>query len=184
MSRRWPATAKRSIARGRHDGCVHTRFVDGITIRPLQDGDTASIAALFSRLGPRSRERRFGGAKPRLSDKDLAALARVDADHHVLLGYLPDDPKPAGMAQLVRDGAEAEVAFAVADVYQGRGIGSLLAGELAADARAAGITRLRATVSGDNPRAVSLLARGAASLSVSWRGGQREFVVGLESRAQ
>jgi ribosomal protein S18 acetylase RimI-like enzyme len=163
---------------------MHARYVDGVTIRPLPNGDTGSIAALFARLGPRSRERRFGGAKPRLSDTELAALARVDGDHHVLLGYLLGDPEPAGMAQLVRDGSEAEVAFAVADVYQGRGIGSLLARELTADARAAGITRLRATVSGDNPRAVSLLARCAESLRVTWRGGQREFVVGLESRAR
>lgn len=184
MSRKWPATAKRSVRLGAEHAGMHTRHVEGVTIRPLRDGDAASVAALFGRLGPRSRQRRFGGAKPRLSDGDLAALARVDGDHHALVAYLPGDPEPAGMAQLVRDGSAGEVAFAVADVYQGRGIGSLLARELAADARAAGITTLRATVSGDNPPVVSLLARLAESLHVRWRGGQREFVIGLETRAQ
>ena len=184
MSRKWPAAAKRSAGSRRNHGGMHTRHVEGVTIRPLRDGDAASVAALFARLGPRSRERRFGGAKPRLSDADLTALSRVDGDHHALLGYLPGDPEPAGMAQLVRDGAAAEVAFAVADVYQGRGIGSVLARELAADARAAGITTLRATVSGDNPRVVSLLGRLAASLHVRWLGGQREFVICLEGHAQ
>jgi RimJ/RimL family protein N-acetyltransferase len=102
----------------------------------------------------------------------------------VLIGSIDDRIVAVANFARLRDPTSAEVAFAVADVYQGRGIGSLLARELTADARAAGITRLRATVSGDNPRAVSLLARCAASLQVSWRGGQREFVVGLESRAR
>jgi ribosomal protein S18 acetylase RimI-like enzyme len=159
---------------------VHARYLDGITIRPLADGDTATVAALFARLGSRSRERRFCGAKPRLLDPELAALARVDGEHHVLVAYAEGDRAPAGIARLVRDGATAEVAFEVADAHQGRGIGSILAAELAADARAAGITELVATVCGDNPAAVSLLRRVAESLRVVWRGGEREFVVGLE----
>jgi ribosomal protein S18 acetylase RimI-like enzyme len=97
----------------------------------------------------------------------------------VLVGYVDGDPQPVGIARLARDGSAGEIAFEVADAYHGRGIGSVLARELAADARGAGITRLRATVSGDNPRAVSLLTRCARSLEVSWHGGQREFVVGL-----
>ena len=59
------------------------------------------------------------------------------------------------------------------------GIGSILANELAADARAAGITQLVATVCGDNPRVMALLKR-LGSLSLTWRGGERELVIGLE----
>ena len=129
----------------------------------------------------RSRERRFCGAKPRLADAELAALSRVDADHHVLVAYVEGDPRPAGIARLVRDGRSAEIAFEVADEHQGRGIGSVLARELAADARAAGITELVATVCGDNAAVVSLLRRVAGSLHVKWQGGEREFVLGLES---
>jgi ribosomal protein S18 acetylase RimI-like enzyme len=159
---------------------MQTRHVDGITIRLLRNGDTATVAALFERLGSRSRARRFCGAKPRLSDHELEILARVDADHHVLVGYVDGDPQPIGIARLVRDGRAAEVAFEVADDYQSRGIGTVLTRELAADARAAGITELQATVCGDNPPAVSLLARVAHSLQVRWRGGEREVVASLE----
>jgi ribosomal protein S18 acetylase RimI-like enzyme len=162
-----------------HDGRMHTRYADGVAIRVLQDGDTAPLAAIFERLGPRSRQRRFGGAKTRLSERELATLARVDGDHHVLVAYVDGDPQPAGVAQLVRDGRTAEIAIAVADVHQRRGVGSLLARELAADARAAGITTFHATVSGDNPPAVSLLTRLAKALRATWRGSQREFVVEL-----
>jgi predicted N-acetyltransferase YhbS len=160
---------------------MQARYVDGLTIRQLRSGDTATVAALFERLSPGSREKRFCGAKPRLSASELEALSRVDGDRHVLVAYVKGDPVPAGIARLVRVGAAAEIAFEVADVYQGRGIGSTLARELASDARAAGIRELVATVCGDNTRAVSLLKLVADSLQVSWRGREREFVVGLEA---
>lgn len=158
---------------------MQSRHVDGIMIRPLQNGDTSTVFALFEQLSDRSRVRRFCGAKPRLPDSELASLARVDANHHVLVAFVDGDPAPAGIAHLTRDWHGAEVALAVADVYQGRGIGSTLARELAADARAAGIREVVATVRDDNPRAVSLLKRNASSLHVRWAGGSREFVVSL-----
>jgi ribosomal protein S18 acetylase RimI-like enzyme len=179
MSRRWPAAAKRAMPARNQDGCMHAVYVERLTIRPLRDGDEATVAALFARLGPRSRVRRFGGAKPRLADGELSFLARVDRDHHVLVAYLDGDPEPAGIARLVRDGAAAEIACAVADVYQGRGIGTALTRQLSADARAAGITELHATVCGDNPPAISMLTRWARLLDVRWRGREREFVLSL-----
>ena len=160
---------------------MQTRHVDGLTIRVLRDGDVETVSSLFERLGERSRARRFCGAKPRLADRELRQLARVDAERHVLVGYVAGDPRPAGIARLARDGSTAEVAFEVADAHQGRGIGTILARELAADARAAGITTLVATVCGDNPRVVSLLTRLAGPLQVRRRGGEREIVVGLGS---
>jgi ribosomal protein S18 acetylase RimI-like enzyme len=166
-------------ASDRNDGRMHTRYVNGLTIRPLRNGDVETVASLFYRLGAGSRQSRFCAAKPRLLAAELAALARVDAKHHVLVAHVGDDPQPAGIARLVRRGAAAEVAFEVADAYQGRGIGSTLARELANDARAAGITELVATVCGDNPRVVSILRRVAQSLQVTWQGREREFVVGL-----
>jgi RimJ/RimL family protein N-acetyltransferase len=158
---------------------MQARFVDGITIRSLRDGDTTTVAAVFARLGERSRERRFCGAKPRLSELELANLARVDADHHVLVGYADGDAEPVGIARLVRSGSSAEIAFAVVDAYQGQRVGTILASELAADARAAGIVQLVATVCGDNPRVLALIKR-LGSVRMTWQGGERELVVGLE----
>jgi len=179
MSTRWPVEGKLRATPNVQDLHMHSRFVDGLTIRPLRDGDTGTVAALFARLGERSRERRFCGAKPRLSEVELATLARVDADHHVLVGYVDGDPEPVGIARLVRSGATAEIAFAVADAHQGRRVGTLLAEELAADARAAGIVELSATVCGDNPRVLALIKR-LGSVRVTWLGAEREVVVGLE----
>ncbi len=158
---------------------MQSRYVNGLTIRSLRDGDTDTVSALFARMGQSSRERRFCGAKPRLSELELAQLARVDRDHHVLVGFVDGDSEPVGIARLVRNGSSAEIAFAVADDLQSRGVGSTLASVLADDARAAGITQLVATVCGDNPRVVALLKRLGDSLNVSWHGREREFLVGL-----
>jgi len=180
MSKRWPATATRWAMRRPQAHDMHSRFLDGIVIRPLRDGDTATVLAVFDRLGALSRRRRFAATKNELRPAELARLARVDATHHVLVAHVDGDPRPAGIARLVRDGDAAEVAFEVADELHGRGIGTALTAALAADARAAGITELRATVSGDNPHALSLLARATHRLRATWLGGERGVVAALD----
>jgi ribosomal protein S18 acetylase RimI-like enzyme len=162
------------------DRGMHSRCVDGIVIRPLQDGDAATVQSVFDRLGAASRRRRFGGAKTTLTSRELELLARVDAQRHVLVAYVAGDPRPAGVARLVRDGDVAEVAFEVADEHHGRGIGRALASALAADARAAGIVELHATVARDNEPAISLLRRTSRRLRGSWAGGDRRVVAALE----
>jgi ribosomal protein S18 acetylase RimI-like enzyme len=128
-------------------------------VEPLRDGDAETVMAVFGRLGERSRRLRFNGPKPRLSMPELEQLARVDATHHALVAYAEDDPLPVAIARRVDDGPSAEVAFAVADAYQHRGIGSALTTELINDARAAGITEITALVAGENAAAVALLRR-------------------------
>ncbi len=155
-----------------------------LTIRPLRDGDTDTVAALFDRLGNESRARRFNGAKPRLSPVELEQLARVDAGRHALVAYVDGDPQPAGLAQLVRDAdrwTHAEIAFAVADRYHGRCIGSALVELLAADARAAGITHVTATMQGSNSVAYSLVRKIARIVDVRYASGEAEIVAAFEA---
>jgi ribosomal protein S18 acetylase RimI-like enzyme len=159
---------------------MRTLYRDGVSIRMLRNGDTATVAAVFERLSDESRRLRFGGPKPRLSEAELAVLARVDATHHVLVAYVDGDPAPAGLARLVRDGRAAEVAFEVADEHQGRKIGSALARALADDARAAGIVELRATVAAENKRAVSLLARSTRRLHATRLGPEYALVAAID----
>ena len=100
----------------------------------------------------------------------LWALARVDATHHALVAYVEGDADPVAIARLVRDGQAAEIAFEVANDYEQRGIGTALAEELLADARAAGITEITALVTADNPAAISLLRRALRVLDISLHG--------------
>jgi RimJ/RimL family protein N-acetyltransferase len=136
---------------------MNAEVIEGITVRPLRNGETTVVQAVFDRLGPRSRLLRFGGAKNVLFPKELEELARVDGNHHVLVAYLGGEP--VGIVRLVRDGDTAEVAFAVVDELQGNGIGTVLVDRLGADARAAGIKRFHADVRPDNKPSLALAAR-------------------------
>jgi acetyltransferase len=144
---------------------MRTELVKGITIRPLRNGETGAVQAVFDRLGPRSRLLRFGGAKSVLTPYDLEHLARVDSDHHVLVALVKG--APVGIARLVRDGRSAEVAVEVADEWQGRRVGTLLMARLADDARAAGIERLHAVVDPDNTASRALMRRAAVQVSAA-----------------
>ena len=154
---------------------MHTRILKPrhgptLVVRPLRRGDVRTVMAVFERLSEASRRTRFNGPKPCLESSELRRLAAVDANHHALVAYVEGDPLPVAIARLVRDGRSAEIAFAVADDYQHRGVGSALAAELIADARAAGITEITALASSDNPAAVKLLRRTTNVLDVRFDG--------------
>jgi GNAT superfamily N-acetyltransferase len=151
---------------------VNAEVIKGITIRPLRNGESKAVQAVFDRLGPRSRLLRFGGAKTVLTDSDLRQLTRVDGDHHVLVALAQGEP--IGIARLVRDGDEADVAFAVADEWQNHGVGSILADRLASEARAAGIVRLRATMQAENRASLKLMRRMTQGLQTRVVSGQLE----------
>ncbi len=142
-----------------HTRVLKPKHAPTLLVRPLRNGDVATVAAVFERLGEQSRRARFNGPKPRLSAAELEHLAAADPGRHALVAYVERDRQPVAIARLVRDGHSAEIAFEVADEYQQLGIGSALAAELIADARAAGITEITALVSSDNPAAVALLRR-------------------------
>ncbi|MGZ4355018.1 MAG: N-acetyltransferase family protein [Gaiellaceae bacterium] len=154
---------------------LHNRKLEAVvTVRPLRDGDSQTIAALFERLGPESRARPFHGPKPRLTESDLRQLAEVGPDRHVLVAYVEGDAAPAGIARLARDAHDpraAEIAFEVADCYQGAGVGTQLVELLLADARAAGFERVEAYVESSNRAAFALLRRVLGRPSVRIDGG-------------
>jgi ribosomal protein S18 acetylase RimI-like enzyme len=125
---------------------------------------------LFERLGEKSRRARFNGPKPCLGRSELRRLASIDATRYALVAHLEDDPQPVAIARLVRNGDQAEIAFAVADEYQNRGIGSALTAQLLADARATGIKKITALVARDNPAAMGVLRRVATELTASYEG--------------
>jgi GNAT superfamily N-acetyltransferase len=165
-----------------HSRAIRNRKLGFVIIRPLRNGDTRTMCAFFDRLGAESRARRFHGAKPRLSDAELAQLAAVDSRRHSLVAYVEGDSQPAGVAQLVRDAnrcTHAEIAFAVADAYQGKGIGKTLVELLAADARAAGVTHLTATIQSSNAAARALVQKTLNVVDVRHEAGEATIVAGL-----
>ncbi|MGZ4257938.1 MAG: N-acetyltransferase family protein [Gaiellaceae bacterium] len=156
---------------------MHSHFVAGVTIRPLRRGETDVVQCVFDQLGAHSRRLRFGGAKTALSPDELAELTKLDDRRHALVAFA--DRVPIGIARLVRDAddrATAEVAFAVADEWQGRGVGTALLAQLTADARAAGVTRLRAFVQTENRRSLNLIRRVATIVETRSSGAELEVL--------
>jgi ribosomal protein S18 acetylase RimI-like enzyme len=141
-----------------------------VRVRRLRNGDARTVMGVFDRLSERSRRARFNAPKPCLTFGELRQLASIDPTHYALVAYVDGDPQPVAIARFVRAGGSAEIAFAVADQYQRRGIGSSIAAKLIADARAAGITEVVALVSSNNRAAIALLRRVLIAMEVCFDG--------------
>lgn len=165
---------------------MHT-LPDGtqILIRPIEPTDKARLSAALGRLSQQAIRLRFLAAKPRLTSGELHYLTEVDGhDHIALVAVLADDPDSivavARCVRLPEAPDTAEFAIVVGDPLQGRGLGSLLARELATAARAAGIRRFSATMAGENLAVRRLIAHFTRTLEhESLSDGVREVVVEL-----
>jgi GNAT superfamily N-acetyltransferase len=133
-----------------------------IHVRPIEPEDKGLLRAGFERLSPESRYRRFLHSVKHLTDADLAYVTEVNHDdHEALVAVDPHGTELVGVARYVRleKPATAEVAIAVLDDWQGRGVGTLLMHELTNRARAAGVRRFAATCLADNATVIDLLRR-------------------------
>ncbi|HEV3230573.1 MAG TPA: GNAT family N-acetyltransferase [Solirubrobacteraceae bacterium] len=140
-----------------------------LLIRPIEPDDRDRLAQAYARLSPESRRRRFLSAPARLTDEDLRYLTEVDHRRHEAMGaFDPETGDLLGVARYVRvpgDPETAEVAAAVIDDWQGRGIGTQLLTALTNRARENGLRRFTAVVSVDNrPVRAKLDQLGGSSL--------------------
>jgi GNAT superfamily N-acetyltransferase len=144
------------------------------------------VLEVFHGLGERSRRLRFLGPKPRLARRELDHLVDVGCcGREAVAAVDVSTGRAVGMGSFVRDHEDptrAEVAFAVVDGWQGRGVGSRLAAELARLAREAGITHLRATVAHGNEPALALLRGLGDVVDSRFDGGEMEIVVRLREQ--
>jgi GNAT superfamily N-acetyltransferase len=139
-----------------------------VLIRPIRRDDGDRLSASHTRLSPESRYRRFLSAKPELTGADVRYLVQVDGIDHIALvatqPWLRDEPIVA-VARCIRIPGSpdtGEVAIVVADVLQGKGVGTRLVRRLAELAIAQGITRFRAVMLSEN-LAIQRLLTGLAA---------------------
>jgi acetyl coenzyme A synthetase (ADP forming)-like protein len=160
-----------------------------IHIRAIRPDDKRRLADHFSHLGSRSVYLRFFNAKKRLTDEELARFTEVDFVRRVALVAtlrLGDDEQIIGVGRYdVLDGAgpprRAEVAFAVADEHQGRGVGTVLLEHLLPLARAQGIDEFAADVLGENNRMLQVFGSSGLAVTRAIRDGV--FHVSLATEA-
>jgi RimJ/RimL family protein N-acetyltransferase len=125
-----------------------------VEIRALRPDDRAGLIAAVERASAQSLFRRFFAAKRGFTEKEIAFFVNIDFINHVaLVAVVDEDGHPVivgGARYIVGQPGTAEVAFAVVDEHQGRGIGTALMRHLAAIARRAGLNELVAEVLPDN----------------------------------
>jgi RimJ/RimL family protein N-acetyltransferase len=143
-----------------------TRRGRGVLLRLLSPADSAEVAAFLGRLSPRTLYLRYFAPLPALAGdaalREAARLLSGDAGRLALAAVERADGTIVAVAELAWLGAApslAEIALAVADPYQGEGIGRALSNQLAALARQQGVTALTATLLREN-RAVRRLLDG------------------------
>jgi RimJ/RimL family protein N-acetyltransferase len=141
----------------------HVVLADGsrVVIRQVHREDAPLLAEGFARFSAESRRLRFLADKPRLTEAELRYFTHIDHHDHEALGALSEaDGRALGVARYVRDSEDpevAEIAVAVVDDWQGRGLGTELVTRLLRRAHEEGVRRFRALVAVDNDVMVNLL---------------------------
>jgi GNAT superfamily N-acetyltransferase len=137
-----------------HDGSrVHAR--------PIQPSDTELLRTFHAHLSRDTVIFRFFHYMPELSLRDAEHFTHVDYNNRMaLIATLGEGDQERILAVVRYERLEpvlAEVAFVVADEWQGHGIATALLLQLAAYARARSITRLVAVTMASNMRMLEVL---------------------------
>ena len=154
---------------------------DGSTLRlrPPLESDGEALLRFFRDLSDRSFYYRFHG-HPSLDERLVDPVLDPDwIDRGALVGFVSEagEERVVALANYVRlrDPAVAEVAFTVADTYQGRGIGTRLVEQLAARAAAQGIERFVGEVMAENAAMIGVFERVGFEVSRTLGGGEVEM---------
>ena len=146
-----------------------------LRLRPPGPADREALVAFFTRLSDRSRYLRFHGVR-RVDGDLVTSFLDEGPNAGALIGTLEGRIVALGSFVRLRGGDAAEMAFAVSDEEQGRGIGTRLLEQLAIRARRAGIERFVADVMAENRQALAVFADAGFEVS-------REFEVARSSFA-
>jgi GNAT superfamily N-acetyltransferase len=154
-----------------------------IEIRPIEPGDKADLASALQESSSEAIYRRFLGPHGPLSAAELRYLTEVDHhDHEAVVAIDPLTGRGVGVARYVRDSKRrdsAEVAFAVLESWQGRGVGKALMRGLADRARVEGVSRFTALMLARNSPMRQQLAELGPTHVLSREAGAVELAVDL-----
>ena len=133
------------------------RLADGreVALRPIAPDDASMLQAFVRRLSARSRRFRFFAALAELSAAQLDRFVNVDPARGLALVALSGRPEGTAIVAearyaLAQEDDNGEFAIAVADDFQGRGLGRHLVKLLLATAWRRGVRRLFGEIKSDN----------------------------------
>ncbi len=140
-----------------HEADVVLRDGSTVHLRPVGPGDEPRLRRLFNDLKPASQAFRFFSGAVDL-DSAAQAMAAGDGERYGLLATRGTDGRPVGhgIYASIGDGI-AEVAFAVLDELQGRGLGTILLAHLAEAAADQAVATFVAEMLPENLRMIEML---------------------------
>jgi GNAT superfamily N-acetyltransferase len=134
------------------------RDATGLDVREMAPTDAERLVRFHDTLSSETVRMRFFGPHPRLTPAEILRFTTVDhRDREALVVLDGDDIVAVGRWDRLADPGVAEVAFVVADAWQGQWIGPILLARLAELARARAIDRLVALVLPENERMLEML---------------------------
>jgi acetyl coenzyme A synthetase (ADP forming)-like protein len=155
------------------EGDVVLRDGSTVRVRVMRPGDESALLGLFQSLSEESRWLRFYSPT---NGSALAAEAHREAnlDHTVgLLAISGTEERAVGHAFYAGlDQNRAEVAFTIANDFQGRGLATILLGQLAEVAAASGIQVFEAEVVASNHAMLRVFRESGFPIEVSATAGQ------------
>jgi GNAT superfamily N-acetyltransferase len=154
-----------------------------VTIRPLEPADVYPLLRMFDRLSPESIYHRFFSPMPRPRRVALMHLAGLDHDlHEALVAQVGHELVAVARYDGRPDEDHAEVAVIVEDAWQDLGLGTILLHHLARVGTRHGLVAFRATVLGENRRALPFLRRLSPEADVRFRDGEYEVYAPFRRR--
>ncbi|HEX6799080.1 MAG TPA: GNAT family N-acetyltransferase [Ktedonobacterales bacterium] len=169
------------------EGSLELLTGERIQVRPIRPGDAARLQAFHSQLSADSVVFRFFRYLPVLPDADAARFTHVDYVDRMALVATDGKGEGERLLAVVRydriTSDTAEVAFVVADHWQGHGIATALLHRLAAFARLQGITHLLAVTLATNAKMLEVLRHAGYPLSARYISGEVEMTLDISAPA-
>jgi GNAT superfamily N-acetyltransferase len=144
--------------------------MEQVSIRAARPDDRERIVTAFRGLERGSVYRRFFFHKKELKEEELRRVTECDGvSAAVLVATVGsgDGETIVGLGEYMRSGAAADIAFAVEEDFQDRGIASRLLQQLANIARANGILQFEADVLAENAPMLAVLRKSGLRMQTS-----------------
>jgi GNAT superfamily N-acetyltransferase len=151
-----------------------------VTVRPLMAADEGALSRFYRGLSGESRYLRFFSA-PSNFDHIAHRLAEVEGGgRYGIVAVAGPNSAIVAHAAFFRSGPDrAEVALAVADRYQSRGLGAVLLRQIARAAGRAGVSVLEGIVQSNNRRMLELVHEIERPVAIRWHQGEATIEVRL-----
>ena len=164
------------------ENLIESQLRDGriVHLRPIAASDDKALVRFHERLSLETTRLRFFGLHPHLTPREVDRFTHVD--HHDREGLVVldgDEIIGVGRYDRVPDSTDAEVAFVVADSWQGLGIATILLEELARQGRREGIVRFVADTLGENHRMQHVFQHSGRLVDSAWDCGVFHAVLNI-----